>query len=124
MVLVWKHGGIKKPYFKKFNNSYKGKTISDHRRNIVKKLGLPQWVADEIHEMCPRKESFLIARYVRDFAVSKGYCDKTIDSVKKGFYSDFNIKYKMQQRGNVFTPEEFQKIKKDLIELKNSILKV
>jgi len=92
--------------------------MSDHRKNIVKKLGLPEWVANAVHEICPTKESFLLARYVRDEAVCRGFCDVTNESVKRGFYSDFSLKFKMPPTENSFGPEDFKEIITKLNELK------
>lgn len=94
--------------------------MSDHRKNIKKKLGLPEWLANELHLLCPTKESFLLAKYVRDKAIEMGYCDKSTESVEKGFYSDFKFKYKMPPSGNMFTYEDFQKLKEELIEKRDS----
>lgn len=97
--------------------------MSDHRKNIIKKLGLPQWVANAVHEICPSKESFLLARYVRDIAVQKGYCSISSDSVSKGFYSDFSLQFKMPCRKDIFSLDNFEEIKDDLIKMKDNFKK-
>ncbi len=95
--------------------------MSDHRKNITKKLGLPEWVADAVHEICPSKESFLLAKYVRDKAVSMGYCETSSESTKMGFYSDFSLKFKMPYSKKHFNPDDFNSIKSELINIKNSL---
>ncbi len=75
--------------------------MSDHRRNITERLGLPQWVADEVHALWP-KGSFVLARLVRDRAVDDKFCDKRPDSVRIGFYSDDAL-----QRDKLYNPKEF-----------------
>lgn len=92
--------------------------MSDHRNNIVKKLGLPEWVANTLHEICPRKESFLLAKYVRDEAVRKGYCNASAESVKRGFYTDFSMKFKMPHNKNTFGPDDLHEIIHELHEMK------
>lgn len=95
--------------------------MSDHRKNIVNKLGLPEWVANAVHEISPTKETFLLAKYVRDEAVRRGFCDKTNESVKKGFYSDSSYKFKMSYRKDVFSPDNFEEVKDDLIKMKDTL---
>lgn len=96
--------------------------MSDHRKNIKKKLGLPDWLANELHLLCPSKESFLLAKYVRDKAIEMGYCDKSTESVEKGFYSDFKFKYKMAIGKDVFSPSDLEKMKVELIDYTSKIL--
>lgn len=96
--------------------------MSDHRKNIKKKLGLPEWLANELHTLCPSKESFLLAKYVRDKAIEMGYCDKSTESVEKGFYSDFKFKYKMASGKDVFSPSDLEKMKVELIDYTSKIL--
>lgn len=95
--------------------------MSDHRKNIVNKLGLPEWVANAVHEISPTKESFLLAKYVRDEAVRRGFCDKTNESVKKGFYSDSSFKFKMSYRKDLFCPPDFEDVKEDLVNIKDNL---
>ena len=95
--------------------------MGDHRKNIVNKLGLPEWVANAVHEISPTKESFLLAKYVRDEAIRRGFCDKTNESVKKGFYSDSSFRFKMSYRTDVFSPDNFEEVKDDLIKMKDTL---
>jgi hypothetical protein len=95
--------------------------MSDHRKNIIKKLGLPEWVANAVHEICPSKEAFLLAKYCKDKAVNMGLCDTSVESTKLGFYSDFSFKFKMPYSEKHFNPDNFNLIKSELINIKNSI---
>lgn len=77
--------------------------MSDHRRNINERLGLPLWVAEELHRIWP-KGAFHLARLVRDKAIEKGFCDKRIESVKAGFYTDEEHSKDKPHRQKTFNP--------------------
>lgn len=87
--------------------------MSDQRRNIQERLGIPQWVAEEVHELWP-KGAFTLARLVRDAAIEKGFCDKRVESVADGFYTDAEFNKEAKFRRSIFTPTHMRDMRRDL----------